>query len=102
MSIFSDANSVLVSSSLGQTVTYKGTGALTEEINGIYRDRYLRVDPETEIGIQTDEKNVYIVLADLSKEPDKNDLFEIDSVSYRVDGLEKDAHGGAYVLLSET
>lgn len=102
MSIFSDANDILVASPLGETVTFKGTGLLTEEINGIFRRHFLRVDPETQVPIQTDELNLKIVLADLSREPTEEDFFEIDSVTYKVDAMEKDAHGGALLFLAET
>lgn len=102
MSIFSDCNDILKTSPLSETVVYKGTGALTEEINGIFRRQYLRLDTETGQDVQTDELNLWIVLSDLTQEPSEGEYFEIDSTTYRVDEMQKDAHGAAYIFLSET
>ena len=102
MSIFSDCNDLIVSSSLGDSVTFKGTGALTEVVEGIFRRTHLRLDPDTQVPIQTDELNLFVVLSDLSREPTEADFFEIDSTTYKVDAMEKDAHGGALIFLSET
>ena len=90
-----------VRSALGETVTYKGTGALSEEIKAVFSDIGSMVELNNFNKIVDQEPQILVRLADLSQDISQDDIFEIRSTDYYVAFVEKDGEGGAKVILRE-
>lgn len=90
-----------VTNSIGESVTYKGTGLLTEEIKAVFSDIAGMRDLTTFQKIIDQEPHILIQLDDLTQEPAQDDIFEVRSTEFYVAYLEKDGEGGAKVFLRE-
>lgn len=87
--------------SIGELVTFKGDGALTEEITAVFSDEFLMIDPETAQKVTNSEPHILVNLDDLSREPVLGDVFEIRSTEFSVGYMERDGEGGAKLFLRE-
>lgn len=90
-----------VRSALGETVTYKGTGALSEEIKAVFSDVGMMLDLTNFNKVMDQEPQLLVRLADLSQDISQDDIFEVRSTDYYVAFIEKDGEGGAKVILRE-
>lgn len=90
-----------IRNSLGETVTYKGNGSLSEEIKAVFSDVGMMLDLQTFNKVVDQEPHLLIRLDDLSKEPEGEDIFEVRSQEFFVAFVEKDGEGGAKVFLRE-
>jgi hypothetical protein len=87
---------------IGETVVYKGTGDLNEEIKGVFSNVAGMRDLLTHTKIIDQEPHLLVRLSDLSQEPSQDDIFVIRSLQWVVAYLEKDGEGGAKIILRES
>ena len=90
-----------VRTALGESVTYKGTGLLSEEIRAVFSDTGLMLDLSNFNKVADQEPQLLVRLDDLSQEISQDDIFEIRGIEFYVAYLEKDGEGGAKVMLRE-
>lgn len=90
-----------INSAIGESVTYKGTGALSESIKAVFSDIAGMRDLQTFNKIVDQEPHILVRLDDLSQDIEQDHIFEIRSTEFYVAYLEKDGEGGAKVFLRE-
>lgn len=100
MSVFSGALKT-VKNAIGESVVYKGTGALSESIKAVFCDAGLMLDLSNFNKVLDQEPHLLVQLEDLSQEPSQDDIFEVRSLEFFVAYLEKDGEGGAKIFLRE-
>lgn len=86
---------------MGETVTYKGSGGLTEEIKAVFSNIGGMVELTNFNKIEDQEPQILVRLNDLSQDISQDDIFLIRSTEYYVAFVEKDGEGGAKVMLRE-
>lgn len=90
-----------VRNALGEDVTYKGSGSLSEQVRAVFSDVGLMLDLTNFNKITDQEPQILVRLDDLSQDISEGDIFEIRSQEFFVAYVEKDGEGGAKVMLRE-
>lgn len=69
------------------------------QCRGIFDNAYVQVDPNTNAAVQSIQPILGIKLSDLPVPPKKGDKAIVRDVSYVIEHVEKDVHGGASLHL---
>lgn len=83
----------------GETVVITFADETSETVNGIFENDHLEVD-QGGVMISTSQPILDLRLADLSQEPNIDDLITARDLSYRIDDVRKDGRGSVSLILT--
>jgi len=86
-------------SCMGEDVTFRPKSGGSFKIRGIFDDSFEQIDPDTEKVIAGNQPVLGVNLNDFSKKIQKQDIFIIRSIQYRVVDVQEDGVTGATCFL---
>lgn len=84
---------------MGEDVTYTPAGGSPVTIKGIFGNRYLVTDADSNMDFITTQPNLGIKLSQLASEPRQGDSITIRGLGYTVQSVHSDGEGAATLLL---
>ena len=97
--LYSDFVLPLTTVCLGDKVIYRPKKGGTFDIYGVFDERFLQVDPDTEEVVASNIPNVGIRLKDIPFTPEQGDEVEVFDTKYLVTDSQEDGLGGSTLLL---
>ena len=83
----------------GQDIDYRPKAGGSFSIQGVYDNKFVQIDPNTEEIVASNVLTLGVKLCDLPFEPKHGDEIRIEGVKFRVTDSQEDGHGGATLIM---
>ena len=91
---------VASAATLGVTVGYiHKSGCTNAAVEGVWNNQTEIIDAATEAVVTTNQPRIFVKISDLDEAPKKRDRVTRDDITYRVNDVQLDGHGGAELFL---
>jgi hypothetical protein len=84
---------------LGEPITYKRGTAIYANVPGVFQSAHAMVDPDTGMGVQSNQPIVGVRLSDLPITPKVGDRVIVRGREYRVAETQEDGNAGVTLVL---
>ena len=84
----------------GEVVEYRPQTGGRYSLRAVLDRSFAQLDPETQIPVSINQPRLGIKLSDIAGEPRQGDTVRVNQESFRVNEIQEDGQGGAYLLLT--
>lgn len=101
---FSDLESIVhetIKDTFGETVIYEPSTGGGYDLQGVFNNRHIAIDPDTEQTVSSNINTLGVKLADMQNPPKKGDFVTIRDVKYKVRDTQEDGEGWVNLFLYE-
>lgn len=101
---FSDLESIVhdtIKDTFGEAVVYEPLSGGSYSLTGVFNDKHIAIDPNTEQTVSSNINSLGVKLADMQDPPKKGDFVTIRDVKYKVRDTQEDGEGWVNLFLYE-